>query len=176
MKICNHPRLAYLFPVAWILFSVVLRAEVSQPSFIGWIPVQTVDPGESLEIDLSRFLFVAPGDRLEMEKEKNGSGAKITAELDSTKGILRLPPVPGHAAIRNLCLRIHQADGGSLGGILTVAAPVVPETVLRYSGKGPEKSVCLAGSFNGWNPTAHPFRKTAGNAWEISLALPPGSH
>ena len=108
--------------------------------------------------------------------EKKSSGEKITAELDSSKRILRLPPAPGRAGIGNLPLRIQKADGGSLGGILTVAAPVVPETVLRYSGKGSEKSVCLAGTFNGWNPTAHPFRKTAGNAWEISLALPPGSH
>jgi hypothetical protein len=47
---------------------------------------------------------------------------------------------------------------------------------LTYSGSRPDlDSVSVAGSFNGWNPTATPMTLENG-AWTILLVLPPGSH
>lgn len=37
-------------------------------------------------------------------------------------------------------------------------------------------AVFLAGSFNGWNPTATPLTKIRPDTWEVELALPPGRH
>lgn len=47
---------------------------------------------------------------------------------------------------------------------------------LTYIGSRPDlKSVSVAGSFNGWNPTAAPMVREDGT-WTILLVLPPGSH
>jgi anti-sigma factor RsiW len=47
---------------------------------------------------------------------------------------------------------------------------------LTYTGSRPDlESVSVAGSFNGWDPTAAPMVREHG-AWTILLVLPPGSH
>ena len=38
------------------------------------------------------------------------------------------------------------------------------------------KSVSIAGSFNEWNPTTHPLRKTKKGYWSITITLPRGRH
>lgn len=38
------------------------------------------------------------------------------------------------------------------------------------------KRVCVAGSFNGWNPTATPLAPSGRGKWLRELWLPPGTH
>lgn len=38
------------------------------------------------------------------------------------------------------------------------------------------KGVFLAGSFNDWNPTSHPMKRTHTGEWVRTLDLPPGRH
>jgi len=38
------------------------------------------------------------------------------------------------------------------------------------------RDVFLAGSFNGWDPRAHPMQRDAFGDWSLELALPPGDH
>jgi hypothetical protein len=50
------------------------------------------------------------------------------------------------------------------------------EGVLRVTLVAPDaRIVAVVGTFNGWDPTRHPLRRTGG-AWEGELRLPPGSH
>jgi 1,4-alpha-glucan branching enzyme len=42
---------------------------------------------------------------------------------------------------------------------------------------GPESDVRLAGTFNNWDPAAHPLTRRNGNStYSASLLLPPGRH
>jgi glycosidase len=145
-----------------------------QTSFIGWIPVQTLASGKTTEIDLTRFLSLAPGAKLEMERP--AALEKLKVELDAPGQTLRLTPEAGLQGLEDLVLRIRPAQGEPLEGIFTLAVQSAPETKFRYFGTGSEKSVSVAGSFNGWNTGAHPMKKTGENTWELSLPLPPGSH
>ncbi len=38
------------------------------------------------------------------------------------------------------------------------------------------QSVSLAGSFNQWDPTSHPLRKTKQGHWSITITLPKGRY
>lgn len=37
------------------------------------------------------------------------------------------------------------------------------------------RSVCVAGTFNNWDPSKTPLRRN-GNAWQTKIALPKGRH
>jgi glycosidase len=154
-------------------FSQSLPAKESA-SFMGWIPVQTLVAGKTTEIDLSRFLSLAPGAKLEMERPS--ALAKTAAKLDPTKLLLQITPEDGTQGMEDLRLKILPAQGESLEGIFTYTVQSAPKTKFRFFGTGSEKSVTVAGSFNSWNTGANPLKKTGANTWELSLALPPGSH
>jgi len=143
-------------------------------SFIGWIPVQTVSGGKTTEFDLTRFLSLASGAKLEMERPS--ALPKTAAHLDPAKLVLHITPEPGVQGMEDLRLRILSAQGEPLEGIFTYAVQSTPETKFRYFGNGSEKAVSVAGSFNGWNTGANPLKKTGENTWELSLPLPAGSH
>ncbi len=125
-------------------------------------------------MDLTRFLSVAPDAKLEMARSEPLE--KLQVDLDSSRRSLRLSPEPGSQGMENLTLRIRPSEGEALEGILTLAVFSAPQTTFRFFGTGSEKSVSVAGSFNGWNTGANPMKKTGENTWEASLPLPPGSH
>ena len=150
------------------------RLQAADTSFIGWIPVQTLSAGKSSEFDLTRFLCLAPLDKLEMERPNPLDKTRV--EMDSAKLTLRISPDSGTRGMEDLHLRIRPAQGQAKEGILTFSVESAPEAKFRYFGSGSEKSVSVAGSFNGWNTGANPMKKTGENLWELSLALPPGAH
>ena len=151
------------------------RAEAKTPSrFIGWIPVQTLSSGKSVEFDLTRFLATAPGDKLELER--TAPLPEVQVDLDPAKLVLRLSPSAQAQGMEDLRLKIAPAQGTPLEGIFTYSVQSIPETKFRFFGTGSEKSVTVAGSFNGWNTGANPLKKSGENIWELFLALPAGSH
>jgi len=151
------------------------RAEAKTPSrFIGWIPVQTLAGGKTLEFDLTRFLSTAPGDKLELDRTSPLTGVHV--DLDPVKLVLRLSPDEKAQGMEDLRLKIVPAQGEAAEGIFTYSVQSIPETKFRFFGTGSEKSVSVAGSFNGWNTGANPLKKTGENTWELSLPLPAGSH
>lgn len=146
----------------------------SATRFIGWIPVQTLSGAKPTEFDLTRFLALSEGDQLEMERSSPLEGTSV--ELDSAKLLLRVTPSEKSQGMEDLLLTIRPAQGEARKGIFTFAVQNAPATKFRYFGTGSEKSVSVAGSFNGWNTAANPLQKSGGNTWELSLPLPPGSH
>jgi len=45
------------------------------------------------------------------------------------------------------------------------------------SASAPEaKEVFVAGTFNDWNPTSHPLKRTGDGHWALTLDLPPGRY
>ena len=165
--------LLFLFGLA-IRFSSAAPEETKGADYIGWIPVQIVPAGKTSEIDLSRFLTAGSGGKLELARP--GTTGKTKIELDSVHPLLRLTPEPGAQGMEDLLLRIRPPQGEPREGIFTYSILPVPEAKFLYLGSGGEKSVNVAGSFNQWNATANPMKKTGVNRWELSLALPPGSH
>jgi len=151
------------------------RADAKTPSrFIGWIPVQTLSSGKSVEFDLTRFLATAPGDKLELER--TAPLPEVQVDLDPAKLVLRLSPSAQAQGMEDLRLKIVPAQGEAAEGIFTYSVQSIPETKFRFFGTGSEKSVSVAGSFNGWNTGANPLKKTGENTWQLSLPLPAGSH
>ena len=64
-------------------------------------------------------------------------------------------------------------------GTPTVAAPKTTETarLTRFEFYAPDaRLVCLAGSFNQWNPTVTPMTRRPDGNWVKELPLAPGHH
>lgn len=70
-----------------------------------------------------------------------------------------------------------------LGGVLLLGASPAAEPT--EAGRAVEfmvtvagaKSVAVAGSFNGWSPTAHPMRSVGPDGtWSVEIVLPAGEH
>ena len=163
----------------WILLIFFLLrplhgSEPSSLSFLGWIPVQTVPDGKTTELDLTRFLTITPGDILEIERPVPMEKTRV--ELDRKHSLVRISPESGARGLEDLILRIQDSKGKRREGILSWAVQSAPVSRFRFFGNGSEKTVAVAGSFNGWNPGANPMKKTGGNTWELSLALPSGAH
>jgi len=64
-----------------------------------------------------------------------------------------------------------------------VNADATDESIIRagepqiFRLRAPEAgAVSLVADFNGWDPSAHPLRRTGGGWWEVRAALPEGSH
>jgi len=171
--------LNFFRPAVWVtasfffLFGALQHVGAETP-FIGWIPVQNLPAGKASEFDLTRFLAVSPQDQLELER--SSPLEKTRVELDAKKLVLRIDPENGARGMEDLRLRIRPPQGEPMEGVFTYCVDSVPPTQFRYFGKGSEKSVSIAGSFNGWNTGANPMSKTGENLWELSLGLPPGSH
>ena len=146
----------------------------NQTSWAGWIPVQTLPGGKTSEIDLTRFFSVGPNAKIALERPQALEKTKV--ELQPEKLLLHVTPEFGAQGMEDLVVRIRPETGDPQEGILTYSVQPVPETKLRYFGTGAEKSVTVAGSFNGWDARVNPMKKTGGNIWELSLRLPSGSH
>lgn len=49
--------------------------------------------------------------------------------------------------------------------------------LVRFRCHAPEaRGVCLVGSFNRWQPEAHPMTRSPDGSWRISLPLARGNH
>ena len=140
--------------------SSAVSEEVKTADYIGWIPVQTVPAGKTTEIDLSRFVGLGPGAKLELARSKTTEKTKI--ELDTAQSVLRITPEHGAQGMEDLVLRIHPSQGEAREGIFTYSILPVPEARFFYVGSGGEKTVSVAGSFNQWSATANPMKKNRG--------------
>jgi len=160
--------------VALQISMVFASGKENKASFLGWIPVQTLSAGQGVEYDLTRFLSMEPGGKIELERPAPLPGTQVA--LDPVRSTLRIDPDGKSRGVEDVVLKICPPQGEPLEGIFTFAVQNVPEARFRYFGTGSEKSVCVAGAFNGWDAKAHPMKKSGENIWELSLALPPGNH
>jgi 1,4-alpha-glucan branching enzyme len=72
------------------------------------------------------------------------------------------------------------AGVAALGVSCAAGAPAVPVATpagVRFVLVRPEaRSVAVAGSFNGWSPSAHPMSRERSGTWSLVVPLPPGEH
>ena len=55
--------------------------------------------------------------------------------------------------------------------------PVDPQKTVTFEYFAPEsESVCIAGTFNGWNPGLATLKKSKTGTWKITLKLEPGRY
>jgi glycosidase len=151
-----------------LLLSPLARAADEAPH-LGWIPIQTIPAETSTTLDLTRWLSLRPDDKIELTPP-----ASLSAKLDLSTRQLQIQTQPGFSGLVDLPLQIIPSKGEPLSGILTLSVPPTPTHRFTFTGKGSEKSVCVAGAFNGWNPSSHPLSREKENLWSLSLPLPPG--
>jgi 1,4-alpha-glucan branching enzyme len=66
-------------------------------------------------------------------------------------------------------------EGKEVGEMKTSKAAEAKKVI--FSLKAPEASqVYVAGSFNGWDTTSHPMKKSKTGVWKISIPLAPGTY
>ena len=159
--------LLYFFFSSLLLNSSARSAnELSQ---LGWIPIQYMSSDQPTTLDLTRWLSLRPDDKIELTPP-----ASLSAKLNLSTRQLKIQTQPDLQGLIDLPIQITPKKGEPLSGILTLA--IYPRSSHRFTftGKGSEKSVCLAGAFNRWNATSHPLSREKGNLWSLSLPLSPG--
>jgi len=139
------------------------------PCYLGWIPIQNIPANKTTTLDLSRWLYLGKEDRVEFSSPNT-----ISTKLNTSSLELQIQTKQDSHGLINLPLRMIPKKGDPLEGVLTLF--ILTNSVQRFafSGKGTEKTVCLAGDFNDWNPSSHPLSHENGNLWSICLTLPPG--
>lgn len=152
--------------------------------YLGWIPVQFVEPGGSLTLDMRRFMN--PGDGTLIVR----SGDNYSASYDGGKMELRVQPEGGFNGLIDVPLRLEGFGGRKLGeGILTMAvmpasgesrAPVIfaesrSQDALTFRvtgmGGGPVRVgqvSCIVQSADGTTRPLKPSR-AEGDRWTVPL-------
>lgn len=138
--------------------------------YLGWIPIQNIPADKTTTLDLSRWLHLGKGDRVEFSPPET-----ISIKLNPSSLELQIQTKPDSHGLINLPLRMIPKKGDSLEGVLTLFIQANPAQRFTFSGKGTEKTVCLAGDFNDWNPCSHPLKHEDGQLWSIALSLPTGN-
>jgi len=170
-----HKFLIHFFVLTLAFFvSLPLSLGSSMESYIGWIPVQMIKTCSSGEFDLTRWIAAGPKDKIELLRTH--PNPSITAKFDPEKKLLQIRILPDGKGMENLTLRVSPSSGPVIEGIFTVAIQPAPTAHIQYFGTGSENTVCVAGSFNQWNPSSSPLQKISENRWETFLSLPAGSH
>ena len=151
-----------------LLLNSSARSANELPHF-GWIPIQCISSDKPTTLDLTRWLSLRPDDKIELNPP-----ASLSAKLDLSTRQLQIQTQPGFSGLIDLPLQVVPSKGEPLSGILTLSVPFTPTHRFTFAGKGSEKSVSVAGAFNGWNPSFHPLSREKGNLWSLSLPLSPG--
>ncbi len=169
------PRRALKTPHLTLLLGLLLLTTLQAKPFIGWIPVQHVEAGETTPLDLKRFYEPSPEYKLAPLKNLEG----IDIKLNPKSLLLYLTPHPTTQGLLEVPLEIlptHKKNTAPVQATLTLAVKPPQKTTFKYRGdpNNPPTSVALAGSFNGWNPQTVP--ETTPGEFELRLALNPGTH
>lgn len=184
--------------------SLRAQAPASEPrrlqTFLGWMPMQALLPGEQRVIDMNRFYFRPPNaeERFVLPEEVEGLAA---LQFEPGMRLLRIAVAKEASGLIEVPIKIieeKQGEGEGLGrmdtdvavssekdqeqlvreGILLVG--VQPADGYRFTFR-PDKnqkveSVHVAGSFNGWNTGSHRLLPAPDGGYELFVAMPPGSH
>ena len=170
----NPPPLISRYPLllsltlSLLLLSPHTRAADETPQ-LGWIPIQTIPAETSTTLDLTRWLSPGPAATVQINPP-----VSLSAHLDPSSLQFKIQTQPDLQGLIDLPIQIKPKKGETLSGILTLAIARRSSHRFTFTGKGSEKSVCLAGAFNGWNATSHPLKQEKGNLWSLALPLPPG--
>ncbi len=157
------------FPLLFLALTAAVCA--APPSlFLGPIPVQFVEPGGSVLLDLRRFHQPLPDSRIEV-----GEHPQLQSALDRAQGRLRLTVAHDAAGLIDLPITVgHGAK--SLRSVITVAVRQPARHEFVYRAPKTVQSVTVAGSFNAWNRESHPLNRRDDGSFFLALPLPPGSH
>lgn len=169
-------------------------------TFLGWMPMQTLLPGEQLIIDMNRFYFRPPyaEERLVLPEKVDGLAA---LQYDPPSRLFRVSVAEDASGLIEVPLKIFEDEqGGARGlgrkdtevavsseadqkqlireGVLLVG--VQPADGYRFTYRpvaGQQvESVHVAGSFNGWNTGSHRLLPAPDGSYELFVTMPPGSH
>ncbi len=143
---------------------------LAEEFFLGPVPVQFVDAGSTLRLDLRRFYQPGPNSKLEV-----GDAASLQVAYDSASLLLQITVDSSARGLIDLPISARGGEETKAGVItLAVRSPQLHEFVFHPDGKA--DAVFVAGSFNGWNREATPLQADANGVFRAALALKPGSY
>lgn len=192
--------------VAVVFLAMIAKAQNPLPALdlqtsLGWIPIQQVTAGETLELDLRRFFFAAPGDAVRIVlPEKMGDGYEALVESGSLKvgartkanavGLYDIPLqfFSGSKVVKAAGASFGRKDLTTPGSVADVEKPIL-ETVLTLEINPREgftfkyrdsslrvREVAVAGDFNKWDASSHRMTKIGSGEFELFVPLRPGVH
>lgn len=130
-----------------------LPARAALP-FLGAIPVQYVNPGEELVLDMHRFY--QPGDKPLLALPESPDYA---AHFDPATFELHVKPTATTPRLYDLPLAAGEGTGTMLGDLTLIVRPRASHR-FQFIPTGDVKRATVVGDFNGWNPEATPLTLT----------------
>ncbi|MBU3664624.1 MAG: hypothetical protein FGM15_01920 [Chthoniobacterales bacterium] len=197
LRSCPLARFAFVFLVLPAVLRAQSAAPAQIPSFLGWIPMQPVTAGQTIELDMHRFYF-AGGSDLGLALPGPVTGQYSAAFDDQTfalqvaldkkaSGLIEIPlrffshPPEGPALGRKETGVASMAAGGAaekpvLEGVLLIGVRPADGNHFVYRPKGRKVGkVCVAGQFNGWNTTSHELKPAPDGSFELFVPMSPGA-
>ncbi len=104
-------------------------------------------------------------------------GASWCAEFGKVSAAQLLNIVPPIESVR-MAFGVHHEkyERGTLMSRKSMTnGPQARETIFRVHAPG-ARSVCLAGTFNDWDPATHSMEEEAGGDWVLAVLIEPGRH
>lgn len=165
---------------------------VAAGPWIKTIPIQRVQAGEPpIVIDLAAYFKPALVAVKEIEV-RGMTGAPGSSEASSKAPVsVSIVPSPldkaptalkiegsGTASGRAYIIATLDFGGAAPSQVATLVADYthVSQVTFTYKSSNKANSVGVAGSFNGWNPSAHPLTPQADGSWSRSVPIPPGKY
>jgi len=203
-SIFSHARLVLLGLAVLLPLGSARAQSPAEPrrleTFLGWVPMQPLLPGDQLIIDMNRFYFRPPNaeDRFVLPEKVDGLAA---LQYEPGMRLLRLSVAKDASGLIEVPLKIFEdkkGDAQGLGrkdtdvavsteedqkqlireGVLLIGVQPADGYRFTYRPAAGQKieSVQVAGSFNGWNTGSHRLLPTPDGSYELFVAMPTGSH
>lgn len=182
------------------------RAQESLPDLpmktaVGWIPIQPVTAGETLDLDLRRFFLALPGDAVRLVlPEKESQSYEALIDTNGPRMVVRVKPdalglldIPlqffsGASKVKAAGASLGRLNLGTPGSYADTEKPIL-ETVVTiqvlprdgFTFKFRDnvrrvREVSLAGEFNNWDKVSHSLTRNNDGSFELFVSLPPGVH
>jgi cyclomaltodextrinase / maltogenic alpha-amylase / neopullulanase len=146
--------------------------------YLGWMPIQPVEAGQNLVLDLRRFYEKGKDERLEFP----ATGPGYKAELEAAQLQLKVTLLPEATGLIDIPIRVRKSGAGAKDaplreGVLSLAVQPRSGHTFFYEDKGGKATkVTVAGAFNGWNTDSHPMTQAKPGRFELFVPLAPGDH
>ncbi len=141
--------------------AVGARAQAPRVEFM---PTLRVASGSSVTVNLADFVTGAPG------KFVRAGGRTSTVRLDETRGFLNLSASPDHAGVDAVGVEFEKTSF-----TLILRSEMKPVHTFEYRTTATAATVCVTGSFNGWNGASDPLARDAKTGtWRLARAMEPG--
>ncbi len=142
----------------------------SSEIYLGKMPVQYINFGEPLKLNVTRFMDLRPHTNFAVNSDK-----PVKLKYNRKSGKLKIRVKENNFGLLDLPLTVKLPDKTQTS-ILTLASANQKLHRFAYNPEKKVESISVAGSFNSWDAGASPLKKTSGDTWVAEIPLSPGTH